>query len=94
MAYWPYVPADDRYEELGLLHDKINNLELNRWQWVSKVEQSNDDFDVQLLVNGDGELVAWVTNMSWVDPRSGTVALPYLDTPYAVSLASGGQRDR
>ena len=88
LVRWPYVPDCDTYYEIVRLNDKMQKVAplLSSWEWVERVPQKTEGFDVQLLQTRDGRKYAWVTNFSFDQARQGTVDLPGIDGGVEVSL--------
>ena len=88
LVRWPYVPDCDTYYEIVRLNDKMQKVAplLSSWEWVERVPQKTEGFDVQLLQTRDGRQYAWVTNFSFDQARQGTVDLPGIDGGVEVSL--------
>lgn len=92
ISLYPYVPQDGRYDEVRRIANRIEALKplLVSWKWVKALPQPTENFDVQLLVDGDGRQYAWVTNWNYRGEVRGTVIVPGLDNEVDVVLAPGG----
>jgi len=91
ISRWPFVPADDRYEEVAKINARVHRLRplLTAWQWMGPVPQKNERFDVQKLQHDDGRQFLYVTNLSFEEPRTGSIDLPDELAITQVSLAPG-----
>ena len=91
---WPYVPSDDRYDEVARLNAYVHELRplVTAWQWVGTVAQETEDFDVQKLRHEDGREFVYVTNLSFEESRAGSISLPGERGAADVSLEPGAGR--
>ena len=94
ISRFPFVPTDDRYEEVGRINHKIATMSetLASLRWVRDIAQPNAEFDVQLLKHTDGREFVWITNWSYLEAREGTVDLRRNLAPINVSLAPGDSK--
>ena len=91
ISRWPFVPTDQRYAEVGAINAKIHALRplLTSWKWVKSLPQKTEDFDVQLLAGAGGRQFVWVTNSSFEEPKTGSIAMPGTKSKIDVSLPPG-----
>ena len=91
ISRWPFVPADDRYDEVARINARVHKLRplLTAWQWVGPVPQKSESFDVQKLRHDDGREFVYVTNLSFEEARAGSIDLPDKPGGMEVSLDPG-----